>query len=252
MELKKKVIVITGAGSGIGAASAALMASLGAKVIASDINLKNAEEVVREIKKAGGVATAYQADVTRYEEVDALLSQVIKEHGSIDVLVNNAGIGGRNQKKTAEHTLDDWHNVIAVNQTGVFYCMKLALKQMTEQGYGNIINIASLAGLKPTGNNLSYSASKFAVVGMTKSAALEYGSKNIRINAVCPGYTHSSLLDQLLSSRPDMEQKLKQLIPMGRFGEATEVAETIAWLASDGSKYITGQTITIDGGTSLL
>jgi NAD(P)-dependent dehydrogenase (short-subunit alcohol dehydrogenase family) len=129
--------------------------------------------------------------------------------------------------------------------------MKVALKHMTVQGYGNIINIASLAGLKPSGNNLSYSASKFAVVGMTKSAALEYGSKNIRINAVCPGYTHSSLLDQLLSSRPDMEHKLKQMIPMGRFGEATEVAETVAWLALDNSKYITGQTITIDGGTSL-
>jgi NAD(P)-dependent dehydrogenase (short-subunit alcohol dehydrogenase family) len=207
--------------------------------------------VVREIKKSAGNATAYQVDVTRYEEVEGLLNQVIKDHGSLDVLVNNAGIGGKNQKKTAEHTLDDWHNVIAVNQTGVFYCMKVALKQMMLQGHGNIINIASLAGLKPSGNNLSYSASKFAVVGMTKSAALEYGHKNIRINAVCPGYTHSSLLDQLLSSRPDMEQKLKQLIPMGRFGEASEVAETVAWLASENSKYITGQTITIDGGTSL-
>jgi NAD(P)-dependent dehydrogenase (short-subunit alcohol dehydrogenase family) len=129
--------------------------------------------------------------------------------------------------------------------------MKVALRQMMQQGDGNIINIASLAGLKPSGNNLSYSASKFAVVGMTKSAALEYGSKNIRINAVCPGYTHSSLLDQLLASRPDMEAKLKQMIPMGRFGEATEIAETVAWLASDSSKYITGQTITLDGGTSL-
>ncbi len=251
MELEKKVIVVTGAGSGIGAASAALMAFLGARVIAADINLKNAEEVVGKIKKLGGVATAYKVDVTKYEEVETLLSRVVKDHGRIDVLVNNAGIGGKNQNKTAEHTLDDWHNVIAVNQTGVFYCMKVALKQMIVQGHGNIVNIASLAGLKPSGNNLSYSASKFAVVGMTKSAALEYGHKNIRINAVCPGYTHSSLLDQLLASRPDMEQKLKQLIPMGRFGEASEVAETVAWLASNNSKYITGQTITIDGGTSL-
>lgn len=251
MELENKVIVVTGAGSGIGAASAVLMASLGAKIIASDINMKSAEEVVGDIKKSGGKATAYQVDVTRFEEVETLLKNVVKDHGKIDIMVNNAGIGGKNQSKTAEHTLDDWHNVIAVNQTGVFYCMKVALKQMMGQGYGNIVNIASLAGLKPSGNNLSYSASKFAVVGMTKSAALEYGSKNIRINAVCPGYTHSSLLDQLLASRPDMEQKLKQLIPMGRFGEATEVAETVAWLASDSSKYITGQTITIDGGTSL-
>ncbi len=251
MDLENKVIVVTGAGSGIGEASASLMASLGAKVIVSDIDLENAKRVVSDISKSGGMATAFQADVTRYEEVEALLNNVVKEYGSLNVLVNNAGIGGENQNKTAEHTLDDWHNVIAVNQTGVFYCMKLALKHMMRQGRGNIINIASLAGLKPSGNNLSYSASKFAVVGMTKSAALEYGSKNIRINAVCPGYTHSSLLDQLLSSRPDMEERLKHLIPMGRFGEATEVAETVAWLASDNSKYITGQTITIDGGTSL-
>ena len=251
MELKEKIIVITGAGSGIGAASAKLMASSGARVIAVDIDLKKAEETVAEIKKSGGKATAHQVDVTQFKEVEDLVKQVVKEYGSIDVMVNNAGIGGKNQNKTAEHTLEDWHNVIAVNQTGVFYCMKAALQQMMLQGAGNIINIASLAGLKPSGNNLSYSASKFAVVGMTKSAALEYGRKNIRINAVCPGYTHSSLLDQLLASRPDMGERLKQMIPMGRFGEATEVAETVAWLASDSSKYITGQTITIDGGTSL-
>jgi len=167
-------------------------------------------------------------------------------------MINNAGIGGENQRKTAEHTLEDWDNVIAVNQTGVFYCMKAALQQMMKQGHGNIINIASLAGLKPSGYNLSYSASKFAVVGMTKSAALEYGRKNIRINAVCPGYTHSALLDKLLASKPDMGETLKRLIPMDRFGEADEIAEAVAWLASDNSKYITGQTITLDGGTSLL
>ncbi|MGB5648322.1 MAG: SDR family oxidoreductase, partial [Muriicola sp.] len=222
-----------------------------ARVIAADIDLKKAEETVAEIKKSGGKATAHHVDVTQFKEVENFVKQVVKEYGSIDVMVNNAGIGGKNQNKTAEHTLEDWHSVIAVNQTGVFYCMKVALQQMLLQGEGNIINIASLAGLKPSGNNLSYSASKFAVVGMTKSAALEYGRKNIRINAVCPGYTHSSLLDQLLASRPDMGERLKQMIPMGRFGEATEVAETVAWLASDSSKYITGQTITIDGGTSL-
>jgi NAD(P)-dependent dehydrogenase (short-subunit alcohol dehydrogenase family) len=122
---------------------------------------------------------------------------------------------------------------------------------MMKQGHGNIINIASLAGLKPSGNNLSYSASKFAVVGMTKSAALEYGRKNIRINAVCPGYTHSALLDKLLEGRPDMEETLKRLIPMDRFGEPHEIAEAVAWLASDNSKYMTGQTLILDGGTSL-
>lgn len=251
MELENKIVVITGAGSGIGAATAILLAAHKARVIVSDINLKSAQKVVDEIKESGGTAFALKVDVTQFEEVESLITEVVQDHGSLDVMVNNAGIGGKNQKKTAEHTHDDWHNVIAVNQTGVFYCMKVALGQMMKQGYGNIVNIASLAGLKPSGYNLSYSASKFAVVGMTKSAALEYGRKNIRINAVCPGYTHSALLDQLLSSRPDMEDTLKRLIPMDRFGEAAEIAEAIAWLASDNSKYITGQTITLDGGTSL-
>ena len=252
MHLKNKVIVITGSGGGIGAATALLLAKNKALVIVSDINIESAQKVVDEINIAGGKAFSYQVDVTKYSEVESLISDTVKNYGSLDVMVNNAGIGGENQRKTAEHTLEDWDNVIAVNQTGVFYCMKLALQQMIKQGYGNIINIASLAGLKPSGNNLSYSASKFAVVGMTKSAALEYGRKNIRINALCPGYTHSALLDKLLDSKPDMEKTLKRLIPMDRFGEADEIAEAAVWLASDKSKYITGQTITLDGGTSLL
>ncbi len=252
MELENKVVVITGAGSGIGAATATLFAKHGAKVIASDLNMESAQGVVDGIKKTGGTSIAVQVNVTKFDEVEALVAKAVNEYGQLDVMVNNAGIGGKNQKKTADHTHEDWHNVIAVNQTGVFYCMQVALQQMMEQGYGNIVNVASLAGLKPSGYNLSYSASKYAVVGMTKSAALEYGRKNIRINAVCPGYTNSALLEQLLGSRPDMGDTLKRLIPMDRFGEADEIAEAIVWLASDNSKYITGQTITLDGGTSLL
>lgn len=252
MELKNKVIIVSGAGSGIGAATAKLLSAQGAKVIASDIDLAKVEEVVNEITKSGGQAWAKQTDVTQFTEVEALVSETVADHNQIDVMVNNAGIGGEHQRKTAEHTHEDWHNVIAVNQTGVFYCMKTALQQMMKQGYGNIINIASLAGLKPSGYNLSYSASKFAVVGMTKSAALEYGRKNIRINAICPGYTQSPLLDKLIGNKPEMGDTLKKLIPMDRFGEASEIAEAIAWLASDKTKYITGQTIILDGGTSLI
>lgn len=251
MNLKDKVVVITGAGSGIGEATAKLFGTHKAIIVVSDINLESAEKVASEIRNDGGKASALATDVTQFEQVKELIQTVIAKHGSLDVMVNNAGIGGKHQAKTAEHSLDDWHNVIAVNQTGVFYCMKLALEQMLKQGHGNIVNVASLAGLKASANNLSYSASKFAVVGMTKSAALEYGRKNIRINAVCPGFTHSALLEQLLSASPDMGDKLKRLVPMGRFGEAEEIAEAICWLASENSKFITGQTITLDGGTSL-
>jgi NAD(P)-dependent dehydrogenase (short-subunit alcohol dehydrogenase family) len=251
MNLKDKVVIITGAGSGIGAAAAKLLGERNATVVVSDINLSNAEKVAAEIEKNGGVASAIKTDVTKFEEVESLIAQTVSKYDRVDVIVNNAGIGGKHQLKTAEHTHEDWHNVIAVNQTGVFYCMQAALKQMMKQGHGTIVNVASLAGLKASGNNLSYSASKFAVVGMTKSAALEYGSKNIRINAVCPGYTHSALLDQLLTVRPDMGDLLKRLIPMKRFGEANEIAEGICFLASDNSKFMTGQTLTLDGGTSL-
>ena len=251
MNLKNKIVIITGAGSGIGAATAKLFGKHGATVVASDINLENAQKIANVIIEAGGTASAVKTDVTIFEEVQSLIVDTVKKYERLDVMVNNAGIGGANQKKTAEHTHEDWHKVIAVNQTGVFYCMQVALQQMTKQEYGNIVNVASLAGLKASGNNLSYSASKFAVVGMTKSAALEYGHKNIRINAVCPGYTNSALLDQLLSSRDDMEDLLKRYIPMRRFGEANEIAEGICWLASENSKFMTGQTITIDGGTSL-
>jgi NAD(P)-dependent dehydrogenase (short-subunit alcohol dehydrogenase family) len=251
MLVKDKVVIITGAGSGIGEATAKLFAQNEAKVVVSDINLANAERVVSEITESGGTAIAVQTDVTQFEQMETLIQRAVETYGKLDVMVNNAGIGGKAQNKTAEHTLDDWHNVIAVNQTGVFYGMKLALQQMTKQGFGNIVNIASLAGLKASGNNLSYSASKFAVVGMTKSAALEYASKRIRVNAVCPGYTESALLNQLKGARPDMEQILMKMIPMRRFGEASEIAEVVVWLASNSTQFITGQTITIDGGISL-
>lgn len=251
MEVKDKIVIVTGAGSGIGAATAQYFANHGAQVIVSDYKEEKAQKTVDTIASNGGKATVIKANVTNFEEVENLVKNTVEQFGRIDVIVNNAGIGPRQMSKTADYTLNDWDNVIAVNQTGVFYCMKLALQQMVKQGHGNIVNIASLAGLKASPNNLSYSASKFAVVGMTKSAAMEYASKNIRINAVCPGYTESALLDKLLSARPDMDDILKKTIPMKRYGQADEIAEAVAWLASDSTKFITGQTITLDGGTSL-
>ena len=251
MEVRNKIVVITGAGSGIGKAAALHFAYHGAKVVVSDINKKRAIEVANEIVTKGGESLPIVTDVSVFNEVETLISETVRKFGQLDVMVNNAGIGPKNLLKTGESTIKDWDSVIAVNQTGVFYCMKLALQQMIKQGFGNIVNIASLAGLKASLNNISYSASKFAVVGMTKSAALEYAKTGIRINAVCPGYTESKLLDQLLSARPDMDDLLKAVIPMKRYGEAIEIADAIVWLASDQTKFITGQTIVLDGGTSL-
>ena len=250
MEVTNKIVIITGAGSGIGKATAIHFAKYGATVVVSDINLESAQKVVDEIATNKGKALAVKANVAKFEDVENLINTTVEKFGSLDVIVNNAGIGP-NLLKTHESLLKDWDRVIAINQTGVFYCMKVALQQFLKQGYGNIVNIASLAGLKASPSNISYSASKFAVVGMTKSAAMEYATKNIRVNAVCPGYTESALLDQLLNAKPEMDAILKSMIPMKRFGKTSEIAEAVVWLASDSTKFITGQTITLDGGTSL-
>lgn len=251
MQVKDKIVIVTGAGSGIGAATAEHFAHHGSQVVVSDINIERAQKVADAITSKGGKATVIKANVANHEEVEQLVATTVKQFGKLDVIVNNAGIGPKNLFKTADHTLEDWDAVLAVNQTGVFYCMKVALQQMLAQGHGNIVNVASLAGLKASLNNLCYSASKFAVVGMTKSAALEYARKNIRINAVCPGYTESALLDKLLSAKPEMDDMLKSVIPMKRYGKAHEIADAIVWLASDNTGFITGQTISLDGGTSL-
>ncbi len=251
MQVKDKVVIVTGGGSGIGAASSKLFAEHGAKVVVSDINIESAAATVEAITDAGGEAIAIKTNVAKHEQVQEMIQQTVEKFGRLDVIVNNAGLGPKQMKKTGDYELDDWDIVIKVNQTGVFYGMKYALQQMMEQGGGVIVNIASLAGLKASVNNISYAASKFAVVGMTKAAALEYASKNIRINAVCPGYTESALLDRLLSARPDMEAMLKAHIPMRRFGQPEEIAEAVVWLASDTTKFITGQTIVLDGGTQL-
>ena len=250
MEVKNKIVIVTGAGSGIGKATAIHFAKFGATVVVSDRQEAAAKEVVKIILEEGGKAISIPADVTSFEAVENLVVQTVKEFGRLDVIVNNAGIGP-NLLRTHQSTLKDWDKVIAVNQTGVFYCMKVALVQFLKQGGGNIVNIASLAGLKASPNNISYSASKFAVVGMTKSVAMEYATKNIRVNAVCPGYTESALLTQLINEKPEMDAVLKSVIPMKRYGRAEEIADAVVWLASDNTQFMTGQTITLDGGTSL-
>lgn len=248
MSFKEKVIVITGAGSGIGAATVRFFAKKEAYVVLADISLEKMVDISDSIPM---LCMIQKTDVSQYDQMQSLAGAVIKKYGQIDVWVNNAGIGPTQMLKTADHSLEDWERVIAVNQSGVFYGMKVALPAMLKQGSGNIVNVASLAGLKASGNNISYVASKFAVVGMTKAAALEYAKKNIRINAVCPGYTDTNMLRQLLEVKPDIEDKLKSHIPMGRFGKTTEVATAIGWLASDETQFMTGQTFALDGGTSL-
>lgn len=245
MSEPNKVVVITGAASGIGAATAELFAKENYQLVLLDISYKG------NTLDNSSARSEVKLDVSKAEEVEKVLLDISKTYGRIDVIVNNAGVGTSQFAKTEDHSVDDWHRVISINQSGVFYCMKYVLKLMSKQGFGNIVNVASLAGVKASGYNLAYSASKFAVVGMTKSAAIEYGRRNIRINCVCPGYTESPLLDSLFSIKPKLRDRFLQSIPMDRYGQPDEIAEAILWLSSDKSKFITGQSIILDGGLSL-
>ena len=248
MEFENKVILITGAGSGIGRAAALLYAQNGGTIIVSDIDPNGGMETVEMVQANGGEASFVHCNVAVYKDVQQLIETAVERYGKIDVAVNNAGIGGASWNKTAEHTLDDWDNIIAVNQTGVFYCMKLELQQMSGQGFGSIINIASIAGLRGLPNNAAYVASKHAVVGMTKTAAMEYAKRNIRVNAVCPVFTVTNLFDPDKIPVEGLGDKLRGAIPMKRWAKVEEMAESILWLSSDKASFITGHSLSVDGG----
>lgn len=245
MQFKNKVALITGSGSGIGKVTALQFAAEGATVVVSDMNEKTGQETVQEIEAAGGKAIFIKCNVAVYKEVENLMNSAAEQLGQIDIAVNNAGIGTM-PVKTEDQDLDDWDKVIAVNQTGLFYCMKLEIQQMLKQGSGSIVNISSIAGLKGLPNNLAYVASKHAVVGMTKTAAMEYAKHNIRINAVCPVFTITNLFKPEYFG--NVADKLKNLIPMKRFAQPTEMAEVIVWLSSDKASFVTGHAMPVDGG----
>lgn len=246
-QLEGKTALITGSGSGIGRSTAILMAEHGAKIIVSDINEKGGNETVDLIKEKGGTATFIKANVANAADVKNLVEQGVATYGSLDIAVNNAGIGGP-FLPIEKYTDEDWDKVIAINQTGVFYCMREEMKQMKAQGSGAIVNISSIAGIKAMKNSLPYVASKAAVIGMTKAAALEGARKGIRVNAVCPVFTRSPLFDAMFDIDPSYEEKLKKNIPLGRYGQPIDIANTIFWLCTDASSFITGHSVPADGG----
>ena len=247
-QFENKVVVITGAGSGIGRITAQKFSAAGAQVVVSDVSETGGQETVELIEKEGGTAVFIQTDVTQFDQVKSLMTETVDRFGRIDIAVNNAGIGGKQLLRTADHTHEDWDNVIAVNQTGVFYCMQVELQQMMAQKSGVIVNIASIAGLNGLPNNLAYVASKHAVVGMTKTAAMEYARYGIRVNAVCPVFTVTNLFNPETYPDPAIPAKLKQLIPMKRFADAGEMADAILYLSSDAASFITGHALPVDGG----
>ena len=249
--LEQKVALVTGGGSGIGRASAVAFAREGAKVIVSDIDITGGEETVHLIQVAGGAATFIQADVARAAEVEALVKKGVKTYGRLDCALNNAGIQGE-IRQTAECSEENWNRIIAINLTGVWLCMKHELAYMLPQGSGTIVNTASNFGLVGSQGMPAYSASKHGVLGLTKTAALEYAKVGIRVNAVCPGPTQTPLVDRILSQQPQLATQIVEAIkarePVGRMGQPEEIAEAVVWLCSETASFVTGIALAVDGG----
>jgi 3-oxoacyl-[acyl-carrier protein] reductase len=245
--LRDKIAIITGASRGIGRETAKTLASYGAKVVVNYCGSREkAEEVVAEITAAGGTAICYKADVTKIEETQSMFEAVMKQFNRIDILVNNAGITRDNLvMKMSE---EEFISVIDTNLLGVFHCIKQVSRIMLKQKSGRIINLSSVVGVIGNAGQINYCAAKAGVIGMTKSIARELGSRGVTVNAVAPGYIHTEMTDVL----PEQvkEQVLSQ-IPLKKIGEVKDVAETIAFLASDKAAYITGEVIQVDGGMGM-
>lgn len=248
----EKVALVTGGASGLGRAAALAFAERGARVVVSDVNEAGSAETVQMIADAAGEATFIKTDVTKPEEVQQLVARTVAEYGQLDFALNNAGIdGGRDL--LGDYSDEMWQRVMEVNVSGVWYCMKAEIAQMLRQrgdgqSKGVIVNLASLAGLVGAPRLAAYSASKHAVVGLTKSAALEYVRQGIRINAVCPGFTDTPMVRKGMDKDPVFAQRLVGGVPARRLGKPEEIAAAIMYLCSDEAAFMVGHTMVLDGG----
>ncbi len=242
--LKDKVAIVTGAGSGIGRAIAQAYAREGAKVVVSDISVGGGEETVKLIKDAGGEAFFIAADASRAEDNERLVKQTVEHYGALHIACNNAGVGGPSAP-TGEYPVEGWDKVIAINLSGVFYGCRYQIPAMLQAGGGAIVNIASILGQVGFANSPAYVAAKHGVVGLTKNIALEYAAGGIRANAVGPGFINTPLLQDMDSDTIDW---LVSKHPIGRLGEANEVAELVLWLSTDKASFINGAYYAADGG----
>jgi NAD(P)-dependent dehydrogenase (short-subunit alcohol dehydrogenase family) len=240
-----KVSLVTGAGSGIGEACARELAARRSQVVVADLNLSAAEDVAEEICGSGGDAAAVQADVADPASVDSMVQFTVERYGRLNVAINNAGIGGESNP-TGEYSLESWNRVIAINLNGVFYCMRYEIPTMLQTGGGAIVNMASILGSVGFAQSSAYVAAKHGVVGLTKSAAIEYATQGIRVTSVGPGFITTPLIAGNLDVAA--QQAISGLHAMKRMGKAEEVATLVCFLASDAASFITGSYHVVDGG----
>jgi NAD(P)-dependent dehydrogenase (short-subunit alcohol dehydrogenase family) len=242
-----RVALVTGGGSGLGRASARLLAGRGARLVVADVDEEGGAATVAECEAAGSEARFVRTDVTVEAEVAAAVAAAVEGWGRLDVAINNAGINGP-AKPVADYTLDEWNRVMAVNLNGVFLGLRHEIPQMLAQGGGAIVNTSSGAGLVGFAALPAYVASKHAVLGLTKAAALAYVRQGIRINAVCPGSTRTPLLEGFMALAPGMEEAMAQSAPIGRLARPEEIAEAMVWLCSDAASFVVGHAFSVDGG----
>ena len=243
-DLQGKTALVTGAASGIGKAVALLYGQHGANVMVSDVDETQGQQVAEQVTANGGNARFYKADVSDPAQCQKLVEETVSAFGSLDIACNNAGIGGE-MNLTADYSLEGWQHVINVNLNSVFFCLKYELAVMLKQGAGVIVNMASILGQVGTPASPGYVTAKHGMVGLTQTAAIEYASQGIRINAVGPAYIDTPLLSQLSA---EVRQQLVSLHPIGRLGKAGEVAELVIWLSSDKASFVTGSYYPVDGG----
>ena len=243
-----KVALVTGGASGIGRATALAFAREGARTVVSDVDVEGGGETVRIIEDSGGEATFVKADVTVADEVEALVRQTVDTYGRLDCAFNNAGLERELTNPDRRYSEDTFDTVIDTNLKSVWLCMKREIAQMLEQGSGAIVNTSSVAGLVGIPSQPIYVASKHAVSGLTKSIAVEFADRGIRINAVCPGLVDTPLMDRIYASNPEMKAQADSWQPIGRTAQPEEIAEAVIWLCSDKASFVVGHMMTVDGG----
>ncbi|MEH2036541.1 SDR family oxidoreductase [Nostoc sp.] len=245
-----KVAFVTGAANGIGRATALAFAREGANVVVADISEQGNQETARTIEELGGRALAVRCDVTRAEDVKAALDKAVEAFGRLDIAFNNAG-SEQAITAMADLTEEEWDRIVGINLRSVFLCMKYEIPLMLKQGSGAIVNTSSGAGVKGFKGQAAYVAAKHGVVGLTKAAALDYASQNIRINAVCPGIIDTPMMDRFSGGTPEGREQVISQEPIGRMGQPEEIANAVVWLCSDASSFAIGHALVIDGGQTV-